>query len=156
MPETMSKIDEEISKLEKLKMDLLKSHKEGGNMKIAVSATAKGLESQVDNRFGRCPFFVIVEIEDGKIKGHEDVENTATAQMGGAGITSSQLVAEKGIKAVITVNMGPRAFQIFSQLGIEIYQGSGTVREVVGKFIKKELKRMDDANGPMHMNLPGQ
>lgn len=123
-------------------------------MKIAVSSTGPGLESQVDVRFGRCPYFVIVEIEDKEIKGSEDLQNTATAQMGGAGISAAQLVADKGAKAIITGNMGPRAFTVFQQLGIDIYQGSGTVKEVVEKFIKGELKKMDEATGPMGAGIP--
>jgi len=126
-------------------------------MKIAVSATGKGLDSQVERRFGRCPNFVIVELDDKsmKIKGIEDVGNTATAQMGGAGITASQLVADMGVKAVITGNMGPRAFQVFSQLGIEVYQGAGTVKEVAEKYAKGGLERMAEATGPMHPGMRG-
>jgi len=123
-------------------------------MKIAVSATGKGLDSQVDVRFGRCPNFVIVELEGKEIKGSEDVENTATSQMGGAGISASQLVADKGVKAVITGNMGPRAFQVFSQLGIDVYQGTGTVREVVEKFADGKLTKISEATGPMFMGNP--
>ena len=125
-------------------------------MKIAVSSTGPGLESQVDIRFGRCPYFVIVEVEDKGIKGSEDLQNTATSQMGGAGISAAQLVANKGIKAIITGNMGPRAFTVFQQLGIDIYQGSGTVKEAVEKFIKGELKKIGEATGPMFMGMPGR
>ena len=119
-------------------------------MKIAISATGEGLGSQVDERFGRCPNFVIVELEEEskEIKDSEDMENTATAQMGGVGITASQMVADRGVKAVITGNMGPRAFQVFQQLGIEVYRGSGTVREVCEKFAKNELIKMSEATGP--------
>ena len=149
-------INEEISKLEKLKMSILRQKKGGNIMKIAVSAAGKGLDSNVDMRFGRCPNFVIVELDDEskEIKGSQDLENTATAQMGGAGITSSQLVADQGVKAVITGNMGPRAFQVFSQLGIKIYQGTGTVREAAEKFSKGELQEMKAATGPMGAGMP--
>ena len=154
MPEIVKTIDDEIKKLEKLKMDMLKGNTKGGkSMKIAISAKGKGLDSQVDMRFGRCPNYVIVELEGNKIKSSEDIENTATAQMGGAGITASQIVADKGVKSIITGNIGPRAFQIFSQLGIEMYQGSGTVKEVIEKYIKGQLKKMAQATGPMHAGI---
>ncbi len=149
-------IDDEIEKLEKLKIDMLKEKRKGGkDMKIAVSAAGKGLDSQVDIRFGRCPNFVIAEMEDHEIKNASDLENTAVAQMGGAGITAAQLVADQGVQAVITGNMGPRAFAVFQQLGIKIYQGSGTVREVLQKFAKGELEEIRDATGPMFMGRPG-
>ncbi len=156
MKKIFKTIDDEISKLEKVKMDLLKEKIEGGEkMKIAVSATGKGLDSQVDMRFGRCPNFVIVELDGKEIKSTQDVENIAAGQMGGAGITSSQLVADRGVKAVITGNVGPRAFSVFEQLGIKIYQGSGTVKEVVEKFADGKLQEMKGATGPMFMGKPG-
>jgi len=46
-------------------------------MKIAISSTGKGLDSEVDARFGRCPYFVIAEIENKKIKSVKSIENTA-------------------------------------------------------------------------------
>ena len=111
-------------------------------MKIAVSSTGPDLNSQVDFRFGRCPYFVIVEVEGKEIKRSESVENTSMNQMGGAGITAAQTVANKGVNVVITGNMGPRAFTIFEQFGIEVYQGSGTVKEVVENYLRGELRKL--------------
>ena len=149
-------IDSEISKLEKLKMDILKERKEVKDMKVAVSSTGKDMNRQMDVRFGRCPNFVIVEIDGRKIKGSVPIENTSATQMGGAGITAAQIVADNGVKAVITGNMGPRAFSVFEQLEIGVYQGSGTVKEAVEGFIKGKLKRITGPTGPMHIgNVPG-
>ena len=90
-------------------------------MRIAISSTGKDLESQVDVRFGRCSYFIIAEVEGKEIKSSESIENTSAAQMGGAGITAAQMVADKKVDAIITGNMGPRAFTVFQQLGIEIH-----------------------------------
>lgn len=149
MKKDVSVIDDEISKLEKLKMDILNERKEVDGMKIAVSSSGKDVNSQIDSRFGRCPYFVIVDIEDNKINGSEAIENTSAAQMGGAGVSAAQLIADKEVKAVITGNMGPRAFSVFEQLSIEVYQGTGTVKEAVEKFIKGELTRISGPTGPM-------
>ncbi len=124
-------------------------------MKIAVSAAGKGMDSPVDVRFGRCPNFVIVELEKKKIKSSKDVENTAVAQMGGAGLTAAELVANQDVKAVITGNMGPRAFAVFHQFGIKVYRGSGTVKEAVDKFADNKLEEMTEASGPMFMGKGG-
>lgn len=124
-------------------------------MKIAVSSNGPGMDSQVDFRFGRCPYFVIVEVDNNEIKGSESVENTSKDQLGGAGITAAQAVADKGVKVVITGNLGPRAFTVFEQIGIEVYQGSGTVKEAVEKYLKGELKRLGGPTGPMGFNKPG-
>jgi len=121
-------------------------------MKIAISSTGKDLESDVDARFGRCSYFLIVEIEDKEIKNVKTIENTAKAQMGGAGITSAQVVANEKPDAVITVNAGPKAFQVLSQLGISIYKGSGKIKMVLQDFISGKLEKIDAATGPMHLS----
>jgi len=123
-------------------------------MKVAVSAIGKGLDSQVDVRFGRCPYFVIVELENNEIKGSEDVENTATSQMGGAGMTAAELAANKGANVIITGNIGPKAFQVFSQLELDVYQCTGTVREAIEKFAKGELRKVSGPTGPMGIGMP--
>ena len=120
-------------------------------MKIAISATGNGIDSEVDARFGRCPNFVIVEIEDKKIKKVYDIKNSAAGQMGGAGISASEIVANEKVEAVITVNMGPRAFTVFSQFNIKVYMGAGKVKDVINKFIEGKLKEISESNGPMYM-----
>ncbi len=119
-------------------------------MKIAISSTGENLESEVDVRFGRCPYFLIAEIENKEIKNVKAIENTAKAQMGGAGISASEIVANEKVDVVITVNMGPRAFQVFSQFGIKIYQAQGKVKDVVQQFIEGELTEISEATGPQH------
>ena len=56
-----------------LKMQLF--HNAGNNCKeerkmtkIAISSTGKTLESEIDERFGRCRYFLIIEIEKKKLK----------------------------------------------------------------------------------------
>jgi len=108
-------------------------------MKICVSATANNLEAQLDPRFGRCPYFVIVESETMQF---EAIPNAASGATGGAGIQAAQTIANKGAKVVITGNVGPNAFGALSAAGIEIVTGaSGTVREVVEKYKSGKLQR---------------
>lgn len=107
-------------------------------MKICVTATAGSLDSQVDPRFGRCPYFVIVNSETMEF---EAIPNTASGALGGAGIQAAQTVASKGVRVLITGNVGPNAFQGLSATGIKVVTGaSGTVREVVEKYKRGELK----------------
>jgi len=119
-------------------------------MKIAISSTGKNLESEIDARFGRCAYFLIVEIENKKIKNVKAIENTAKAQMGGAGITAGEIVAKQKVDAIITINLGPRAFSVFEQFGIKIYQKQGKIKDVVQDFIKGKLKKITSATGPQH------
>ena len=125
-------------------------------MKVAVSSSGKGMESQMDVRFGRCPYYIIAEGEGKDVKEIESIENPAISQSGGAGITAAQFVANKGVKAVISGAFGPKAFQMFQQLGMEIYQGKpGTVGENLKAFADRKLEKLGTPTGPMFMGQGG-
>ncbi len=111
-------------------------------MKIAVSSVGKELDSEVSNVFGRCQYFVIVEIENKKITKTEVIENTSAKQMGGAGVQAAKIVAEKGVEVVITKNIGPRASSILRQFEIKAFRGNGTVREAIENFLEGKLEKI--------------
>ena len=77
-------------------------------MKICITSEGNTLGSKVDCRFGRCQYFIIVDTETFEF---EVIKNPNLESMGGAGIQSAQLVASKRVKAVLTGNVGPNAFQ---------------------------------------------
>jgi len=110
-------------------------------MKIAVPATDGNLDANVDLRFGRCPYYVIFEVEENKIKNHEILENKTGQEMRGVGITASQMIVNKEVEVVITGNIGPNAFNVLSGTGMKIITGvNGNVKEVVEKYLNGELK----------------
>ncbi|GAI10269.1 unnamed protein product [marine sediment metagenome] len=113
------------------------------NMKIAVSSTNKNIESSVSDVFGRCSYFIIVEIKNQKIGKTEAIENKGIDQMSGAGISAAKLMAEKDVNAVITKNIGPRAMDVLKQFNIAVYSGDGVIKEVLQEFIDKKLKEIE-------------
>ncbi|OEU44709.1 MAG: hypothetical protein BBJ60_06840 [Desulfobacterales bacterium S7086C20] len=113
-------------------------------MKVAVSAMGNDLNSQIDPRFGRCRYFVIVETED---MGFNAFENENAALSSSAGIQSASLVASQGVKAVLTGNCGPKAAQVLSSAGIEIITGQeGAIQAAVERFKKGDLLSTSDGN----------
>jgi predicted Fe-Mo cluster-binding NifX family protein len=112
-------------------------------MKIGISANGKNLEDTISEVFARCPYFIIAEIENGKIKSFEAVKNEAGGGSGGAGIFAAQLMAEKEVKVVITKNIGPRAFEVLKQFNIEVYQGEGEIKKAIEEFIQGKLKKFE-------------
>lgn len=101
-------------------------------MRIAITATGPDLEANVDPRFGRCPYFLVVETDD---LSFEAIENPNLTLGGGAGIQSAQLMAEKGVKHVLTGNCGPNAHQTLAAASIAVSVGcSGAVREAIEQF----------------------
>jgi len=78
-------------------------------MKIAVTASTPRLDGPVDPRFGRCPYYLIVDPET---MAFEAVENPHVGASSGAGIQAAQLVAGKNVETVLTGSRGPNAFQV--------------------------------------------
>ena len=112
-------------------------------MKVAVSATGKNLDSGVDPRFGRASYFLIVDTEN---MSAEALDNTNITSAHGAGIGAAQLIASKGVKAVITGHVGPNAYQSLNAAGVKIYTiHAGSVKEAVDGFAAGSLCQV---NGP--------
>ncbi len=106
-------------------------------MKIAISSSGTTLDDQVEARFGRCPYFIIVNPDTLEF---EWIPNPNTSLGGGAGPQSAQLMAEKGVSVVLTGNCGSNAFQTFGAAGIQVITGiSGRIREAVEKFKSGQL-----------------
>jgi len=111
------------------------------------------LDAALDPRFGRCSYFVIVEPDD---MSFEVVENANSSLGGGAGIQSAQLMARRGVKAVLTGNCGPNAHQTLSAAGIEVVVGcSGTVSEAVQRFTSGQLSAASAPNVASHSGMGG-
>ncbi len=123
-------------------------------MKICITSEGGSLDSKVDPRFGRCQHFIIVDPDTLEF---EAVVNPNIESMGGAGIQSAQLVASKKIKAVVTGNVGPNAFQTLQAAGIEIFTGaSGTVKEAIEKYKKGEFKAVSGPSVGSHSGMPSK
>ncbi|MGD8506970.1 MAG: NifB/NifX family molybdenum-iron cluster-binding protein [Candidatus Bathyarchaeota archaeon] len=121
-------------------------------MQICVTAVSDNLEAQIDPRFGRCPYFVIVDSETMEF---EAVSNIATGSMSGAGIQAAQTIVSKGAEVVLTGNIGPNAFQALSTARIKVFTGvSGNVKEVVEKYKRGELKETNSPTVRGHFGRP--
>jgi predicted Fe-Mo cluster-binding NifX family protein len=117
-------------------------------MKIAVSSTGENLDSQLDPRFGRCAYYLVVDSEDMRF---EVYPNQSAAMGGGAGIQASQFLASKGVQAVITGNCGPNAVDTLFAAGIELFTGEqGTVEDVVKKYVNGNLKPTNEPTVESH------
>lgn len=110
-------------------------------IKIAITSKGKDLNSEVDNIFGRCKYFIFAEVKNGKAGNFEAIENKFADQMGRAGISAAQFVVEKNVKAVITDNVGPRALDALKQFNVEIYKGDNKVKESLKKFTENKLEK---------------
>ncbi len=109
-------------------------------MRIAFAADSnEGLDSAVSMHFGRCPFYVFVDVENGQVQKVETVENPFYYDHGAPGQVPS-FIANHGANAIVAGGMGPRAIAFFEQLGVEAVTGaSGRVRDVLDAYLKRQL-----------------
>jgi predicted Fe-Mo cluster-binding NifX family protein len=120
-------------------------------MKIAVSSTGPALNDEIDARFGRCSYFLIVDPDSWEF---EAVRNPNTAVGGGAGIQSAQLMGNKGVSVVLTGNCGPNAFQTFDAAGIRVITGvSGSIRQAVENYKSGKLNDVSSPNVESHFGM---
>ena len=123
-------------------------------MKIAVTSTGPTLDDNVEARFGRCPFFLIIDTDTMQF---EAIENPNIALGGGAGIQSAQLISEKCVTTVLTGNCGPNAFGVFGQAGIQVVVGvSGNIRNAVEQFKAGRFASADCPNVQSHFGVSSE
>jgi predicted Fe-Mo cluster-binding NifX family protein len=111
-------------------------------MKIAVSATGKNVYADVDPRFGRARYLLIV---DDKGTMCDLWDNSASQNaMQGAGIQAAKVLADKGVQVLLTGHCGPNAFRTLRAAGIKVgLVQSGTVRQAVERFQRNEVSFTD-------------
>jgi predicted Fe-Mo cluster-binding NifX family protein len=118
-------------------------------VKIAVSATGPDPEASVDPRFGRAPYFLLVDLETQDWETVPNQPNLQAAQ--GAGIQAAALVASYQPAAVLTGHCGPKAFQTLVAAGIDvIVEVEGPVREAVQNYQAGKLRPTAGPNAVAH------
>jgi predicted Fe-Mo cluster-binding NifX family protein len=120
-------------------------------MKICVSSTGKDLDANVDPRFGRCSYFIII---DPKTMNYEFISNKSSIASGGAGIQAAQVVAKTGANTVITGNIGPNAFEILQAVGIKVITGAnGVIKNIIEKFNNDDFKETNSPSVGSHFGM---
>ncbi|MFW6381174.1 MAG: NifB/NifX family molybdenum-iron cluster-binding protein [Bacillota bacterium] len=102
-------------------------------MKIAITVSNnKGLDSEIDSRFGRARYFALIDPETEEI---EIEKNSAASAASGAGVAAAQQVVDLGADAVISGNFGPKAFSSLRAGGLELYTlNDGTVKDAIASY----------------------
>lgn len=118
-------------------------------MKVVISSLGKTLNSAIDPRFGRCQYFIVIDTETGDFSCHDNKQNLNAAQ--GAGIQAARMVIELGADAVITGNLGPKAFATLQAGRIVMYTGAqGTVQEILDQFKSGQMQPISRPNVEGH------
>lgn len=113
-------------------------------MKICITSTGENLKAAVSPRFGRCPYFVVVNTESKEVKA---IRNASVQASRGAGVAAVQTVSDAGCEVLITGNVGPNAFYALEASGIDAYTGAFnmTGEDALKAYNEGELNKADSA-----------
>jgi predicted Fe-Mo cluster-binding NifX family protein len=141
--------DEELERLRRKKLEkmLREAGREGGGKlkeRIVIPAEdGNGLNARLSEHFGRAPYFIIVELEDGNISNVQVVPNESE-HFGGFGRPPDRILQFRP-NAVITYGMGPRALSIFQEARIAVLKANAdTVKDVVEAYRQDKLEELTE------------
>ena len=108
-------------------------------MRIAISAEDdRGLDSVVSPHFGRCPYFVLVDVEGRDVNAVTAVENPFYGNHEPGQVPA--FIHSQNAQVMLAGGMGGRAIQFFQQLGVQAATGAaGTVRMALERYLGGEL-----------------
>jgi predicted Fe-Mo cluster-binding NifX family protein len=100
------------------------------NMRVAIPASDRTIDSLVDERFGRCSFFCFYNTETKQV---DFQENSLKDGSGGVGLQAAEFLANNGVSKIYVLELGPEAKNVLDKLKIEtrIIKNGQTVREII-------------------------
>ncbi len=109
-------------------------------IRVAVSAdNSNGLDSVVSPHFGRCPYYILVDLDDREVKQVNAVANPNYGRH--APGTVPTFIQNQGADVMLAGGMGRRAIALFQQYGIQAVTGaSGTVRHALEQYLGGQLR----------------
>ncbi len=115
-------------------------------MRIAISTGGRDLNKFVDDRFGRCPYFLMCDSEDPQSTA-EYKENPALSATGGAGIAAGEFMAKEKVEVLITGSLGPNALRVIEAGNIPAYTASEsmTLIEAITAWKEGQLVQISEA-----------
>lgn len=118
-------------------------------MKIAITSQGKDLDSQVDPRFGRAAYILIINTDTLEFEVIDNAQNTNSFK--GAGIQAAVGISEKKAEVLLTGFCGPNAFKTLDAAGIKVANDAkGSIKDAIQAFTGGRFKYADDANVEGH------
>lgn len=107
--------------------------------RIAVSAEDnQGLDSVVSPHFGRCPYFIMVDMDGAQVRAVSAVENPFYGNHQPGQVPA--FIHSQGADVMLAGGMGARAIQFFNDYGIDVATGAaGTVRMALDRYLNGQL-----------------
>jgi predicted Fe-Mo cluster-binding NifX family protein len=108
-------------------------------MRIAISAQGdEGLESRVSGSFFHCPFFVLIEFEEGRVTRSESLSNPYCGVAQPEDVLA--FIHRQGADVLLSDGLDSRAITWLSQQGIEVeLVASGKVGRALESYLNGDV-----------------
>jgi predicted Fe-Mo cluster-binding NifX family protein len=118
-------------------------------MKIAITAMGKGLDSQMDPRFGGARYILIADQEGSILETLDNSQNVNA--MRGAGIQTAKILADRKVDVLMTGHCGSNAFTTLKAAGIKVaIEQSGAVKDAPARYHGNEVTFADQPDVEGH------
>jgi predicted Fe-Mo cluster-binding NifX family protein len=117
-------------------------------MKIAFPISEKSADTNIYDSFGRAPFYLIYNTNSKEV---DYLDHRAVVAQGGAGIRAAQVLADNGVKAIITSQCGENAEKLLRNAEVLVYKAiSGSVKQNIEAFINDQLNLLNEFKQKKH------
>jgi predicted Fe-Mo cluster-binding NifX family protein len=117
---------------------------------IAVPSNGDGgLNEMMNSRFGRCPSFTLVTVENGEIIAVKTVPNPGARDMGSAGIHAAEIIGSNNTNVLIAGLIGPNAAKTLEPLDVKVFHApdqNKTIKQIIEQYIQGELEELKGPN----------
>jgi predicted Fe-Mo cluster-binding NifX family protein len=108
-------------------------------MKVAITVTNSTGSPILEPRFGRAPFFLILDTETNEMA---YIVNPATEENHGAGVMAAQTLSDAGVTLAVSGKYGPNGYRALQQMGIDclVFGNLSTVEDIRQAIATQTLK----------------
>ncbi len=118
-------------------------------MKIAITSKGRELDSEVDPRFGRAAYILVVDTDTLELEVIDNAQNANSFK--GAGIQAAASVSDKNAEVLLTGYCGPNAFKTLDAAEIKVANdATGTIQDAIEQFNAGKFKFAEEANTNGH------
>lgn len=138
------KVKEKIKEMDSLTIHIEPSKKERRRLAMPI-AEDNGLESRVHGHFGDSPYYMLIDVEGGKVIRWRVIENPGAKLDRRKGVETAHVLLDNEVDALAIAEIGDGAFRILRDGGVKIYRLRPNVeaKDAVKKFLEGEMEPVE-------------
>ena len=137
------KIKDGIKEIDSLTIHVEPAEIEAYRVAVPIDNDA-GLESKINPHLGKAPYFLFIDIDNGKVEKWFASQNPGVGLEKKRGITSAHFLIEHKVNVLLAKELGEGPFHVLKDNFVKIYRISDNIdlRQTLDAFQRKELEPM--------------